>query len=97
LKLHQNALAAATGGVLSDHLEIPLDRRSALLSASYGGGGGSLGDPFGGAARILASLGPTAQMPRSTLDMYHEMQAGRPHKMVIQIHHGSPSEKKKEE
>ncbi len=93
LKIHQNALAVATGRDLSQHLDLPLDPRSALLSASYGSGGSSLGDPFGGAARILASLGPQAQMPRSTLDIYHEMQANRPHKVVVQIHHGSPEEK----
>lgn len=92
LKLHQNALAAATGRDTSSHLELPLDPRSALLSASYGAGGSSLGDPFGGAARILASLGPTAQMPRSTLDLYHEMQARRPHKIVIQVNHGAPEQ-----
>jgi hypothetical protein len=93
LKLHQNVLAAASGHDISNHIEMPLDPRSALLSASYGAGGSSLGDPFGGAARILASLGPTAQMPRSTLDLYHEMQANRPHKVVVQIHHGAPEEK----
>lgn len=93
LKLHQNVLAAATGHDPSSHIEMPLDPRSALLSASYGSGGSTLGDPFNGAARILASLGPSAQMPRSTLDLYHEMQASRPHKVIVQIHHGAPEEK----
>lgn len=94
MKLQQNALALATGRDTSEHLEMPLDPRSALLSSAYGAGGNSLGDPFGGAARILASLGPQATMPRSTLDIYHQMQMNRPNKIMVQIHHGVPEENK---
>ncbi len=93
LKLHQNAMASQLGQESSNYLEMPLDPRFALLSASYGGGASALGDPFGGAARILASLGPQASMPRSTLDIFHEMQARRPHKVMVNITQVPPEQK----
>jgi hypothetical protein len=91
LKLHQNALALATGQTANNHLDMPLDPRSALLSSTYGPGGGATGDPFGGAGRILASLGPNAQMPKSTLSVYHELHAARPHRTIIQFSNNPPA------
>ena len=91
MKLHQNALALATGQQSTNHLDFPLDPRSSLLSSTYGPGGGNVGDPFGGAGRILASLGPNAQMPKSTLAVYHELHASRPHRTIIQFNHNPPS------
>jgi hypothetical protein len=91
LKLHQNALALAMGQQATNHLDIPLDPRSALLSATYGPGGGNTGDPFGGAGRILASLGPNAQLPKSTLSVYHELHAARPHRTIIQFSNNPPA------
>jgi hypothetical protein len=90
IKLHQNALAIAAGQQANNHLEIPLDPRSALLSSTYGPGGGNVGDPFGGAGRILASLGPNAQMPKSTLSVYHELHGTRPHRTIIQFSNNPP-------
>jgi hypothetical protein len=95
LKLQQNASAAAVGQAMSGYLEMPLDPRSALLSAAYGGGGTNLGDPYGGAARILSSIGPQVGLPRSTLDMYHQIQANRPHKVVVHITQNPPSQETK--
>jgi len=91
IKLNQNALAMAAGQAADSHLAMPLDPRSSLLSATYGPGGGNVGDPFGGAGRILASLGPNAQMPKSTLSVYHELHANRPHRTIIQFSNNPPT------
>jgi len=91
LKLNQNALALAAGQQMTNRLDMPLDPRSALLSATYGSGGGNTGDPFGGAGRILASLGPNAQLPKSTLSVYHELHASRPHRTIIQYNSNPPA------